>query len=190
MHSPATQCDESTCRDVPVRQIHDLDDIFLPTRPPSHPSPTRIRKETMLGAARLPPKASVTPRPSKPARNPTARPSTARACSLRRTTQKARTGVRTRSSHGINAGLNRGEVVDGSLVGKASSPESQYERVDDDRHEQEQEASCDDGKTGAQDATHADSLRTMVHSVARLSCSHSMLAMTRGPAETTVVSSW
>jgi len=75
-------------------------------------------------------------------------------------------------------------VVDGSLVGKASSPESQYERVDDDRHEQEQEASCDDGKTGAQDATHADSRRTMVHSVDCLSCSHSVLAMARGPAET------
>jgi len=101
-----SQCDESTCRDVPVRQVHDLDDIFLPTRPPSHPSPTRIRKKTMLRASRLPPKAGVTPRPSKPARSPTASPSTARACSVRRTTQKARTGVRTRSSHGIDAGLN------------------------------------------------------------------------------------
>jgi len=84
---------------------------------------------------------------------------------------------------------HRGEVVDGSLVGKASSPERQYERVNDDRNEQEQETSCDCGKTGAQDATHPDSLRTVVHTVARLSCSHSVLAMTRGPAETTVVSS-
>ena len=84
---------------------------------------------------------------------------------------------------------HRREVVDGSLVGKASSPERQYECVNDDRHEQEQETSCDCGKTGAQDATHPDSLRTVVHTVARLSCSHSVLAMTRGPAETTVVSS-
>jgi len=54
-------------------------------------------------------------------------------------------------------------VVDGSLVGKAPSPERQYERVNDDGHEQKQETSSDCGKTGTQDAAHPDSLRTVVH---------------------------